>query len=82
MRSPFPAPSRSLLVPRPRGFERPVSLVEVLDRVLTKGAVVAGEIVISIADVDLVYLGLNLVLSSVETARASKEAAHGSRLDS
>lgn len=62
-------------VARPRGFERPVSLAEVLDRVLTKGAVVAGEVVISVAGVDLVYLGLNLVLTSVETARAGKQMA-------
>jgi hypothetical protein len=41
----------------------------VLDRVLNKGAVVAGEVVISVAGVDLLYLGLNVVLTSVETAR-------------
>jgi len=58
--------------PRPAGFERPVSLAEVLDRVLTKGAVVAGEVVISVAGIDLVYLGVNVVLTSVETARRSK----------
>jgi hypothetical protein len=33
--------------------------------------VVAGEVTISLAGVDLVYLGLNLVLTSIETARAS-----------
>jgi hypothetical protein len=54
---------------RPHGLERPVSLSEVLDRVLNKGAVVTGEIVISVAGVDLVYLGLNVVLTSVSTAR-------------
>ena len=54
---------------RPRGFERPVALSEVLDRVLNKGVVVAGEVVISVAGVDLLYLGLNVVLTSVETAR-------------
>ncbi len=48
-----------------------VSICEVLDRVLNKGVVVAGEITISVADVDLVYLGLNLVLTSIETARES-----------
>ena len=47
-----------------------VSLCETLDRVLNKGAVVAGEVTISVADVELVYLGLHLVLSSVETVRA------------
>lgn len=46
-----------------------VSLCETLDRILNKGAVVAGEVTISVADIDLVYLGLHLVLSSVETAR-------------
>lgn len=55
---------------RPRGFERPVSLAEVLDRVLSKGTVVVGEVVISLAGVDLVYLGLNVVLASVETVSA------------
>ena len=46
-----------------------VSICEVLDRVLNKGVVLAGEITISVADVDLLYLGLNLVLTSIETAR-------------
>lgn len=54
---------------RPRGFERPVTLSEVLDRVLNKGAVIAGEVVISVAGVDLLYLGVNVVLTSVETAK-------------
>ena len=48
-----------------------VSICEVLDRVLNKGVVVAGELTISVADVDLLYLGLNLVLTSIETARES-----------
>ena len=48
-----------------------VSICEVLDRVLNKGVVVAGEITISVAGVDLLYLGLHLVLTSIETARAS-----------
>ncbi len=46
-----------------------VSLCETLDRVLNKGAVVAGELTISVADIDLIYLGLQLMISSVETAR-------------
>ena len=54
---------------RPRGLERPVSLAEVLDRVLNKGVVVTGEIVLSVAGIDLVYLGVNVVLTSIETAR-------------
>ena len=46
-----------------------ISLCEALDRVLNKGAVIVGEVTISVADVDLVYLGLQLVLTSIETAR-------------
>jgi hypothetical protein len=45
-----------------------VSLVEILDHVLNSGVVIQGSIVISLAGVDLVYLGLSLVLTSVETA--------------
>ena len=44
-----------------------VTLLEVLDRVLEKGVVVAGDAVISVADVDLIYVGLRVLLSSVET---------------
>lgn len=46
-----------------------VSLCEVLDRVLNKGVVVAGDVTISLADIDLIYLGLQIVLTSIETAR-------------
>jgi len=45
-----------------------VSLVDVLGKVLEKGAVVNGEIVLRVADVDLVFLGLRLILSSVSRA--------------
>ena len=48
-----------------------VSLCEVLDRVLNKGAVVVGEVTISVANIDLIYLGLQLLLTSVETARGT-----------
>jgi len=44
-----------------------VTLLEVLDRVLEKGVVVSGDAVISVADVDLIYVGLRVLLSSVET---------------
>ncbi len=44
-----------------------VTLLEILDRVLEKGVVISGDAVISVADVDLIYLGLRVLLSSVET---------------
>jgi hypothetical protein len=46
-----------------------VTLCEALDRILNKGAVVAGEVRISVANIDLIYLGLQIVLSSVNTLR-------------
>ncbi|MGZ4811288.1 MAG: gas vesicle protein [Terriglobales bacterium] len=45
-----------------------VSLLEVLDHVLNAGVVIHGSIVISLAGVDLIYVGVNVVLTSVETA--------------
>lgn len=48
--------------------EDDVSLLDILDHVLNAGVIVHGTLVISLAGVDLVYLGLNVVLTSVETA--------------
>ena len=45
-----------------------VALVDVLDKVLEKGAVINGDMVIRVADVDLVFLGLRLILTSVSKA--------------
>jgi hypothetical protein len=41
-------------------------LLETLDHLLDRGVVIAGEAVISIGDVDLLYLGLNIVLANVD----------------
>lgn len=50
------------------GDEPEISLLEILDNVLNSGVVVQGSIVISLGGVDLVYIGLSVVLTSVETA--------------
>lgn len=47
-----------------------VALVEVIDRVIDKGVVLTGDIVLSVADIDLVHLGLQLFISSEDTARS------------
>ncbi len=52
------------------------SLLELLDRLLDKGVVVKGEVLLSVADIDLVYLNLGLLLSSVKTVE--QVAAKGS----
>ena len=50
--------------PQPLG-SRPVALVDLLDRLLAKGVVVAGEVTLTIADVDLVHVSLRALITSV-----------------
>jgi hypothetical protein len=45
------------------------TLLELLDRLLNAGVVLCGDLVVSVADIELLYLRLQLTLSSVETAR-------------
>ena len=47
---------------------REVALVDLLDRLLAGGVVIGGDITLSIADVDLVYVGLRALITSVATA--------------
>lgn len=47
---------------------QPQSLVDVLDRLLDTGVVADGQIVLTVAGVDLVYLGVRALLASVDTA--------------
>ena len=54
--------------------QREVTLLEVLERVLNKGVVIVGDLTISVAGVDLIYLGLRLLLSSVETMEQARFA--------
>lgn len=48
-----------------------VTLLELLDRLLDKGIVITGDLVISVAGVDLIYVGLKLIVSAVETLERS-----------
>ncbi|RZU45902.1 gas vesicle protein GvpA/GvpJ/GvpM family [Streptomyces sp. BK022] len=43
----------------------PVALIDLLDRLLNGGAVLTGDIVLSIADVDLVHINLRAVIRSI-----------------
>jgi gas vesicle structural protein len=43
-----------------------LSLLELTDRLLNRGVVITGEAVISVAGIDLIYLGLNVVLTAAE----------------
>jgi hypothetical protein len=57
----------AILTPQ-RSGEEEASMLDILDHVLNAGVVLHGSVVISVAGVDLVYLGLNAILTSVETA--------------
>jgi gas vesicle protein GvpA/GvpJ/GvpM family len=48
--------------------QREVALVDLVDRLLAGGVVIGGDITLTIADVDLVYVGLRALITSVATA--------------
>ncbi|MGM0875353.1 MAG: gas vesicle protein [Bacillota bacterium] len=49
-----------------------VSLLDILDAVLEKGVTISGEILISVANIDLVYVDLRLLVTSVESLNNRK----------
>jgi hypothetical protein len=55
--------------------EREVTLLDLLDRILNKGVILWGDVTISVADVDLIYLGLKVMLTSVETSERMRATA-------
>lgn len=52
-----------------------LSVLDLADRLLNRGVVITGEATISVAGVDLIYLGLNLILAATESI-VQKEARH------
>ena len=54
---------------------REVTVVELLDRLLNKGVYIWGDITLSVADVDLVYLSLKVMLCSIEKAIEMRQLA-------
>jgi hypothetical protein len=62
------APSRSRrdVVVRPVLEDYDASLLDVVDHVLTKGVVVSGDLVIGVAQVDLVYLRVSAILCAAD----------------
>jgi hypothetical protein len=63
----------NIVAPEELPLANRVSICELLDRVLNKGAVLTGEIVISVAHIELLYLGVSLLISSVETLLEAME---------
>ena len=52
--------------------EKEVTLLDLLNRILDKGIVLVGDVTISVAEVDLVYVGLRVLVSSVETMEQAR----------
>ena len=56
-----------------RPLEQQITLLELVDRVLNKGVTLTGDITLSVAGVDLVYVGLRVLLASVSTLERLEE---------
>lgn len=65
MASPIERESATRKLPALGPDDEHLALVDLLDRLMTGGVVLTGDLILSVAGVDLVYLGLRLVLSSV-----------------
>jgi len=52
-----------------------MTLLDLLDGIIDTGVVVRGEILISIANIDLIIIDLKLLISSIESAFGSNEQA-------
>jgi gas vesicle structural protein len=50
----------------------PLELADLINRVLDKGAVIAGSVTISVGDIDLIQLDLTLVLTAIATVRTAE----------
>jgi gas vesicle structural protein len=53
----------------------PLEIADLINRVLDKGAVIAGSVTISVADIDLIQLDLTIVLTAIETVRSRERRA-------
>ena len=63
--------------PHRAASHQPIALVDLLDRVLAGGVVISGEVRLAIADVDLVTVSLQALISSVSTVFGSEDEARG-----
>mgnify|MGYP006272781011 CR=1 FL=1 len=69
------APQMRLVAPEAALASDEPALVEVVDRLLDAGVVIRGEVWLTVADVDLVFLGADLLLASPETMRKDRDGA-------
>jgi hypothetical protein len=50
-----------------------LSLLDILDGLLKKGVCIKGDLLISIANIDLVYIDLRLLVTAVESLKTNPE---------
>lgn len=61
------------LAPHPHVPERP-RLVDVVDRLFDRGIVIRGELWLSVADIDLVFIGADVLVASADRMHAGRRA--------
>ncbi|MFJ9775733.1 gas vesicle protein [Kitasatospora sp. NPDC101157] len=66
-----PAPTTGSSAP-----QRQVALIDLLDRLLSGGVVVTGDLVLSVADIDLVRVSLRALITSISERTPAPWAAH------
>ena len=71
-----PAPVETRAPVEVREEAREVTLLDLVDRAIEHGAILAGDITIAVANIDLIYVGLEVLIASIErmeTLRAERE---------
>jgi Gas vesicle protein len=63
------SPEQPTSVYRSGGDRAPANLGDILERVLDKGLVIAGDIQVNLLDIELLTIKLRLVIASLETAK-------------
>jgi len=64
-----PEVARRSGLPDPRRSGQPAQLADVLERILDKGIVIAGDIQINLLDIELLTIRLRLLVASADKAR-------------
>jgi len=64
-------------MPLETGGGQDLALSDLLDRALDKGVVLWGEATVSLAGVDLVYVGLKVLIGSVDAVQRMRGAVPG-----
>ena len=63
---PLPATSEAMAAP---GGHQPANLGDILERVLDRGLVIAGDIRVNLLDIELLTIKLRLIIASLDTAK-------------